>query len=159
MDADYGACAVGRARVKDRTHTVNSDASCEEMVERVRCLYRDNRYVEFSWSTGRQRTLKQNAALNLWLGWLAQRLNDAGLDMRRVLKPSVSIPWTASAAKEYLWRPVQMALTGKQSTAEAERADYSAVQDVLARHLGEKFGVEAPPWPKKPEQHRKRAAA
>ena len=40
-------------------------------------------------------------------------------------------------------------MTSKASTADAERADYSAVQDVLVRHLATKLGVECPPWPKK----------
>lgn len=119
------------------------------MVEQVRRLYRQHRYVEFSWHTGRQRTLTQNAALHLWLEWLAQRLNDAGLDMRRVIKADVSIPWTKESAKEYLWRPIQRAMTNKSSTVDAERPEYAEVQAVLCRHLGEKFGVECPDWPKR----------
>ena len=130
---------------------VNSDASCEEMCEQIRRLYAQHRYIEFSWHTGRQRTLTQNAALHLWLGWLAERLNDAGLDMRKVLKEGVDIPWTLESAKRHLWSPVQEVLIGKASTADAERPDYSKVQEVLTKHLAEKFGVQCPPWPKKQE--------
>jgi len=132
-----------------QTKPVRSDVSCEEMCEQVRRLYREHRYVEFSWHTGRQRTLKQNAALHLWLGWLADALNAAGYDLRRTLKADVDIPWNAALAKEYLWRPIQLEITGKRSTTEAERLEYSEVQDVLCRHLSEKLGIECPPWPSK----------
>jgi hypothetical protein len=128
---------------------VNSDAACEEMCEMVRRLYAEHRYVEFEWHTGKQRTLTQNRALHLWLGWLAERLNDAGLDMRKLLKPEIDIPWTAVSAKEKLWHPIQEAMTGNASTADAERPDYAKVQEVLSRHLAAKHGVEAPPWPSK----------
>lgn len=135
----------------DQTRTVNSDVSCEEMVHQVRRLYREHRYVTFSWHTGKQRTLTQSAALHLWLGWLAETLNDAGYDMRRTLKHDVEIPWSKSACKDFLWRPIQEAMIGKASTTEAERPDYARVQEVLARHLSEKFGIQCPEWPKKPD--------
>jgi hypothetical protein len=96
-----------------------------------------------------KRTLTQNAALHLWLQWLADALNEAGYDMRRTLKPEAEIPWTAAAAKEHLWRPIQEAMTSKESTAEVSRTDYADVQEVLVRHLANKLGVQAPPWPKR----------
>lgn len=95
------------------------------------------------------RTLTQNRALHLWLKWLAEALNAAGCDMRRTLKPEAEIPWTAEAAKEHLWKPIQEAMTGKASTADADRPDYARVQETLARHMASKLGVQAPPWPKK----------
>ena len=38
---------------------------------------------------------------------IANALNDAGLDMKKVLKPEIDIPWNTATVKEYLWRPVQ----------------------------------------------------
>jgi len=95
----------------------------------------------------KRRTLTQNACLHDWLGKLADALNTAGLDMRTLLKPEIDIPWTQHAAKEHLWRPVQEAMTGKRSTAQAETVDYPAVYDVLCRHLASKHGITPPPWP------------
>lgn len=135
-----------------QTRIVNSDTSCAEMVEEVRRQYREHRYVEFSWHTGKQRTLTQNRALHLFLTWLAEALNDAGYDMRRTLKPEVEIPWNASACKEHLWKPIQEAMIGKASTTEAERPDYAKVQEVLARHLSQRLGITAPEWPRKADE-------
>lgn len=131
----------------DRSKVVNSDRSCEEMVEEVRRLYREHSYVTFTWTEGQQRTLTQNRALHLWFRMLAETLNDAGLDMRTVIKEEVDIPWSGPSVKEYLWRPVQEAMLQKKSTTEADRTEYSEVRDVIARHLGERFGIQVPDWP------------
>lgn len=136
--------------MSDQTLPVNSDMRCEEAVQAIRRAYRDNRYIEVDIRVGeRQRTMTQNKALHLWFRFLAETLNDAGLDMRMVIREDVDIPWTESAVKEYIWRPVQKALQQKESTTEANRTDYTEVRDVIARHLGEKFGVQAPEWPKR----------
>lgn len=96
---------------------------------------------------GKQRTLSQNAALHLWLQLVADALNDAGLDMKTVLKEEVDIPWTMESAKNHLWRPIQIIMQEKESTAEADRSDYTEVYEVISRHLQQKHGVSIPLWP------------
>lgn len=94
------------------------------------------------------RTLTQNRALHLWLSQLAQTLNDAGLDMKRVLKTEVDIPWTQESAKEFLWRPIQQVMLSKKSTTEAETSEYNQVYETLSLHLMQKFSIpELPRWP------------
>lgn len=88
-----------------------------------------------------ERTPQQNRALHLYLRELAQALNDAGLDMRAVLKPGVSISWTEEMAKNYLWRPIQKIMTNIESTADLDKLDVSEIYKVLDRHIAEKFGV------------------
>lgn len=79
---------------------------------------------------------------------LSETLNDAGLDQRKVLKPSVSIPWTPKAVKENLWRPIQEAMYHKKSTTElGKQEEITQIHAVLMRHLSEKFGVEYIPFP------------
>lgn len=126
---------------------VNSEFTKKEFIKHVAKLYDQHKHVTFQWRTGKQRTLKQNNALHLFLQHLADCLNDAGLDMRAVLKEGVEIPWTQDNAKEHLWKPLQKAVIGEESTADAERQDYAKVQEVLARHMGEKFGITIPKWP------------
>jgi hypothetical protein len=91
-----------------------------------------------------QRTLRQNAALHKYFQLLAERLNDAGLDLRAVLKPSIEIPWTKDSVKEHLWRPVQELCLKKDSTTELTTAEVGRVYEVLNRFLGEKHGVHEP---------------
>jgi len=89
-------------------------------------------------------TTKQMKALHLGFEQMAQMLNDAGLDMKKVLKPSVDIPWTKLTVKEYLWRPIMQAYTRKGSTAALTTKETVNTWDVLNRHLGENLGIHQP---------------
>lgn len=91
--------------------------------------------------TTNQRTVKQNSALHVFFELLAQALSDAGLDMKKTLKPEAEIPWTAETVKEFLWKPLQKAQLNKVSTTELSTKEIDAVYDTLNRHLGSKFGV------------------
>jgi len=95
----------------------------------------------------KQRTPTQNNALHMWLSQVATTLNDAGFDMRAVMKEDAEIPWTQESAKYNLWRPIQKAMTETESTTELTTTDCSAICDAITRHLGQKLGVTLPPWP------------
>lgn len=58
------------------------------------------------------RTDKQNRALHLYFQWVADSLNDAGLDLRAVLKPEVEIPWEARLSRGRGWRPAVLTMLG-----------------------------------------------
>lgn len=88
-----------------------------------------------------KRTIAQNRSLHLYFTLLSDALNDSGYDMRRTLKPSISIPWSSSSVKEYLWKGIQEAMFNKESTTELTSAEIDKVYDVLNRHLGETTGV------------------
>lgn len=89
-----------------------------------------------------QRTTQQNKSLHLYFEHLASALNDAGLDMRKTLKPAVEIPWSATTIKEYIWRPIMQAQLGKRSTTEMESQDIDLVFNTITRHLANRFGLE-----------------
>jgi hypothetical protein len=89
--------------------------------------------------------------MHLWFEMLANELNDAGLPMQKVLKPTIDIDWTPISIKEYLWRPVQEAMLKKHSTTELTKNEVTKVFEILNRHLGEKFGIHVP-WPHDPEK-------
>jgi hypothetical protein len=87
------------------------------------------------------RTDQQNRALHLFFTQLAVELNNAGLDMRKTLKPEVDIPWSGDTIKEFLWRPIMLAQIGKESTRDLTTKEIDQVFDTINRHLGEKFGL------------------
>lgn len=103
-------------------------------------------YALFKTTNASKRTVTQNAAMHLYFEMLAVALNDAGLDMKKVLTKKVDILWAKSSVKEYLWRPVQEAMTGKESTTELNTVEPSDIHAALDRHLAEKFGVSVR-WP------------
>ena len=90
---------------------------------------------------GRQRTIRQNNALHKYFELLAEELNEAGLDMKKTLKPSIDIPWDKHGVKEYLWRPIQEAMLGKKSTTKLNTKEIDKIYDTLNRHLSERFGL------------------
>ena len=93
------------------------------------------------------RTLTQNSALHLYFELLANALNDAGLDMKKVLEVKTGdVPWNKDTIKEVLWRPLQDAMTGEESTTKLSTTEVSEVYEVLNRHTASKLGVSVE-WP------------
>lgn len=132
---------------------INSLQSLAHALTMIDEAWHENKYLEIEITRkAKQRTLTQNKALHLFLTMLAEKLNDAGYDMRRTLKHDAEIPWNTASAKEFLWRPIQKALTQKTSTTEITTVEPTQIHEVLCRHLGSKLGVVCPPWPKKGEK-------
>mgnify|MGYP000920922920 FL=1 len=96
----------------------------------------------------KQRTLPQNSALHVFFTQLSHTLNDMGLDQRKVLKPSINIPWTKESVKKMIWQPIQEAMYGTNSTTFLHKqGQIDRVHEVIMRELGEKHGVEYIPFP------------
>lgn len=91
----------------------------------------------------KERTPRQNKALHLYFQKVADMLNEAGLDMRRVLKPDVEIPWTKDSVKQYMWKPIQKVMLGIDSTADMSTKDLDPVFETMNRHLA-KHGIHQP---------------
>ena len=94
-----------------------------------------------------KRSPAQNSALHLWLESVAALLNAGGHDMRVILKPEVAIEWNKTNAKEYLWRPIQKALTGEESSTKPSKTEYPDIYETLCKHFAEKHGIQLPDWP------------
>lgn len=90
----------------------------------------------------KQRTLQQNKSLHKFFELLATELNDAGYDMKKVVK--VDIPWNRETIKEYIWRPVMEAQLLKKSTTEMTTAEVNQVYETINRLMAEKFGIHVP---------------
>jgi hypothetical protein len=87
----------------------------------------------------KKRTNRQNRALHLYFQMVSDTLNEAGLDMKELL-PEIDIPWSKSAVKEYLWRPIQKVQIQKSSTTEMTTKDIDIIFDTLNRYLA-KYGI------------------
>ena len=125
---------------------VNSSESLENCIHNIRQEYENNGFALVKTESNKKRTLTQNSSLHLYSRWLADALNDAGLDMLKVFNEGAEIPWTGATVKELLWRPVQIAMTGKTSTTEQTTAEYTEIYQVLDRHMAAKFNISVD-WP------------
>lgn len=91
------------------------------------------------------RTLPQNNALHLFCEQLAETLNNAGLPIQVVLKEVVDIDWNKDTVKELIWRPIQKAITNKESTTELDKvSEITEIYEHINRHFGERFGIHVP---------------
>lgn len=77
---------------------------------------------------------------------LAEDLNDAGLDMKKVLKPEIEIPWTQENIKNLMFKPIIKAMFGVDSTKDLDTKQISEAYEVLNRHTASKLGISVA-WP------------
>ena len=90
------------------------------------------------------RTSQQNRALHLWFVQVAEELNNAGWDMRKLISKEIDISWSPISVKEYLWRKVQIIYCGKKSTAQLTTEEINEIYDIINRTIGERTGIFVP---------------
>lgn len=89
----------------------------------------------------KQRSDAQNRSLHKWAEELSVELNNAGLDMREVLKPEIDIPWDKDTIKRYIIHPIIKAKYDKDSTAKLTTKELTETVDIINRHLINKFNL------------------
>jgi len=125
---------------------INSKQSLDGYIDHLRAQFEKHKYLRVKLKTGKQRTLTQNAALHKYCTQLADALNDAGLDFRETIKHDVDVPWSPELVKNFMWRPIQKAVTGHDSSTKPETHQYGEIYETLNRHTSAKLGVFVP-WP------------
>lgn len=105
----------------------------------------EGKYVEIKIEKLKKtRTSQQNRALHLWFTQLANTLNEAGFDMRKVIRPDVEISWSMLSIKNYLWRPLQETILKKKSTTQLTTQEIDQIYDQVNRIIAERTGVFVP---------------
>ena len=92
----------------------------------------------------KKRTDNQNRALHLWFTQLAEALNSAGFDMRKVIRKEVDISWSPLSVKNYLWKPVQEVFCGEKSTTKLTTENIDYIYDIINRTISERTGIHVP---------------
>ena len=92
----------------------------------------------------KKRTSKQNRALHLWFTLLANAMNEAGYDMKKVIRDELDISWTDYNVKEYLFRPLMKNLFGYKSSNELKTGDIDKIYDIINKTISERTGVHVP---------------
>lgn len=127
---------------------IDSEHTLEQFKQFIDKEWHEKKYLSVKWHSGRTRSSLQNSSLHVYCRLLAKELNEAGFDMRAVIKQDVAIDWSEETVKENLWKPIQKALTKESSTSNVNTKDYVTIYETLNRHLSEKFGISVP-WPVK----------
>ena len=94
----------------------------------------------------KQRTELQNRALHLYLTQVANELDRQGHTMQDVVKKitKVEITPTMHNIKEMVWREIQKALLGKDSTTFLEKHEVDRIYEVMNKWLGTHFEIHIP---------------
>lgn len=90
-----------------------------------------------------KRTKKQNNSLHKGFDDLGNMLNDSGLDMRKVLKAEVDIPWTKESIKKFMFNPIAVIMF-EETSSKLSTKELKEVWEVMIRFVGEKHGVTVP---------------
>lgn len=90
------------------------------------------------------RSSAQNRALHAWMTELATELNDRGLYMQEVLKPSIEIEWTMDLVKSYIVHPLAEAIAQTNRTSELSSVQLSQVITIIDQNLLAKHGIDLP---------------
>ena len=134
--------------------TINSLPALAQALTMIDNAWHEEHFLEIKIvRRAKQRTDQQRKAIEVYCRELATALNDAGLDQRAVLaqmREGIEIPWSQESVKDTLWRRVQVAIIGKESTTKLSTDEVSRVYDVLNRWTGQTFGVSVP-FPDKKE--------
>jgi len=85
------------------------------------------------------RTLQQNRALHKYFSMLSEAFNEQGQTVPKVLK--IETRWTPEAVKELLWKPIQLSVVKKKSTAKLNKDEINKVYEVLSMALGKRMGI------------------
>ena len=100
--------------------------------------FKSNPYLEIKTETN-TRTSQQNRALHKLFSIIADMLNDLGMTYKYsgVSGREFEIPYNGSIVKDYFWRPIQIALTNKQSTTELSTQEMNEVFNVICKFFSD----------------------
>ena len=86
------------------------------------------------------RTLQQNKALHLYFIFVAEELNNLGITFqyKGIKGMDFEMPYTAARVKEYIWKPIQMALFGFESTTKLTTDKINKIYDIINKFFCEK---------------------
>lgn len=92
------------------------------------------------------RTLRQNKAIHLYCEMIAEMLNEIGWTFRfeGLKNTEMELKYTMILVKETIWRPIQIALFGKESTTELSTKEVSEVSEQIEHFFAVKQGIDLP---------------
>jgi hypothetical protein len=101
-----------------------------------------------------QRTTAQNRAIHKYFEMVADALDREGHSVQDVLKLArkADIRPTPEIVKEVMWKPIQKAMYGTDSTTQLTTAQVDKVYEVMNKFLSEQMEVVHTPFPSRDEQ-------
>ena len=124
--------------------TIQNEQQLEEHIKHLRADFDKHKFLKLTIESG-IRTISQNKSLHLYCEQVAVALNDAGYDVRTFFRDDFVVPFSQHIVKDNMWRKIQKAITGKESTTKASKKEYIEIYEHMNRLLADK-GIHVP-WP------------
>ena len=120
-------------------YNLSNSIEREKFKIRSNFLLNNNKKVDLSIKTD-TRTAQQNSALHLFFTMISDQLNEMGMDFKYegVKGMSLSTIHTPNIIKEFIWRPIQIALYNIESTTKIDTNQMNGVIDVITKYFGDK---------------------
>lgn len=95
----------------------------------------------------RTRTSLQNRAMHLYFQFIADELNEFTSFTYKGLIKDFEIPYTMEIVKQFIWKPIQIAMFGKTSTTKITTQEINKIIDVINKYFAEKgISIIFPSW-------------
>lgn len=88
----------------------------------------------------KKRTSIQNRALHLYFTFISNELNNLGLEFNYtgLVIENLSSVYTPHIVKEFIWKPIQIALFNKNSTTKLNTKEINEIIDVITKFFGDR---------------------
>jgi hypothetical protein len=86
------------------------------------------------------RSEKQNKALHLFFTFISDELNEIGLQYQYtgISGKTFELRYTSTLVKEFVWRPIQIAMFNKKSTTQLDTKEMNDIIDVILVFFGDR---------------------
>jgi len=128
----------------------DSELKFDNSVKHLTEQWNTHHWLMIKYGTGKTRTIKQQAAIEVYCRNIAEKLNEYGIPFDIFFKHGYRVPWSQEIVKENIWRVMQRAVVQKESTKDLERQEVSEIYDHLNIKLAD-HGIHIP-WPVKHEE-------
>jgi len=119
----------------------------EALIAHIRSEFEKYGCVTVTCEAGKTRSDRQRSALEVYCRLVAEALNESGISYEGLFKQGYRVPWNQQTVKENIWRPVQIAVLGVESTTKPKTHQYPKVFDHINGKLAE-HGIHVE-WPVK----------
>ena len=111
---------------------------------KVQYLVENKKKVELK-QVRESRTTQQNSSLHLYFTFIANELNDLGMEFQYfgVTGKALSMKYTPHIVKDYFWKPIQLTLFNVETTTKLDTNQMNNIIDIVTKFFADK-GVVIP---------------
>lgn len=124
--------------------TIKTKQQLDTHIENLKAAFEKEHSLEIEIKPNK-RSKKQDSSMHVYCRQVAQCLNDMGITCNQFFKEGYEMKFSEDIIKNDVWKAVQLAMTGKESTKDLDKKEVSEVYEVVNKKLSE-HGVHIA-WP------------